>query len=306
VIICDLPMEATMRGGLRQSSRSSQKTAEGERPNRKDRRTRQSFASKKTKDHTVNPSQCSVDETCSPRFISKQKPIEIPSSGKSYSEGLHDDIDRNSFIRTNSSIFFESNPDPTLAMKPIPISPMFEAKPGMLWATEFFGRGGTSGPSSRADNKVEHLMLPDVNAKPNAKRALFSREGTAFSPENTMAMSPISVPGLHTSPPVHSSRGISRPSLSASAIRPSPVKDVHQSELHEETAIEPWAVKIISKYQSKSVVRPKSRCTARLQQEHDAMGGGLMGPPMSLGNAMTKSKSLSHMPGTVASRVAMF
>lgn len=282
-------------GGMNKSSRSR-----CERATRKNMCNRKSSGVAKyiSKDSS-HPSIFSVEETSfSPRFNAKHEKV-ISYLTDPYLESPLEDADRSNFIKTNSSLFFENNPDTNMAMKPIPISPMFEAKPGMTWSAEFFGRGGTSGPSKRTDSK-ETLLLPDLNTKAKSTRPLFSLDSTAAHAQHNMAMSPIFVSNFESSAQLKSSKAegrAARPSLSASAIRPSPVKPVkeaHVSELQSDTAIEPWAVKIISKYQSKSVVRPQSRCTARLQQESDGLGGGLMGPPMGLGS-MAKSKSLSHI-----------
>ena len=257
----------------------------------------------------LNPSKCSVEDAASPRVYLAAK--HTPSSNRLHSTTSSQNESDRVFVCTNSSIFFEPEQRDLSKskMKQIPISPMYDAKPGMVWTSEFFGRGGTSCPSQRSEKS--ELSLPELDNMKHQQgpQPLFSRDA-APSPSSSLSTSPVSIPSVSSSDmscrvkvsSASTRRG--RHARSASHAHPSPVKKASrvqdrlfttERETERESEIEPWAFTIISKYQSEATLRPQSRCTARHQQSSSGIGSG--GPPMGLG-AMIKSKSCSHMVET--------
>jgi hypothetical protein len=186
------------------------------------------------------------------------------------------------FISTSSSMFFEHDNNINIGkMAAIPISPMYAESPTAVnWGPEFFGRGATSLPSARNENS-----LPGLNtSRAKIPRQIFSRQPTASSPTTSeQDVSPRSHPTGLIRPNLQDSKA-----LSSSAIE----------EPRQDSEIEPWAYKIISKYHTESTHRPQSRCTTRLRGDHHSSTG----PPMNIGE-MTQSKSCPalHRTGKLAS-----
>ena len=252
-----------------------------------------------------HPSKYSVEDATSPRayLASRQNPPSVTMNGIPI---IQIDCDR-TFVSTNSSLFYEHKRHDlsTSTMKQIPISPMFEAKPGMVWSKEFFGRGGTSYPSKR--NEWSSLPgLEKTSCKPDSQ-PLFTRDINP-SPRTPLTVSPISLPSTSSadeSPRVDITPSRTQPgrrSRSATNTLPTPVqitttayRATEKSHLTgNEPEIEPWVSSMISKYDTDLSCRPHSRCTARLQQSSSMMD--FTGPPMGLG-AMEKSRSYSYMLG---------
>mmetsp|Transcript_16348 Transcript_16348/g.24646 ORF Transcript_16348/g.24646 Transcript_16348/m.24646 type:complete len:301 (+) Transcript_16348:193-1095(+) len=246
------------------------------------------------------PSKSSVDETTTPRReCSVQRGMKTGRDGYFSCDSLNTDRER-LFVSTSSSMFFEGTHRCSETLVSIPISPMFtEATPGPNWDTEFFGRGATSIPSSRTTTSVNTLpgLKKDNISQP---RQIFSRGNktqaqcqphTARNSGNLyrdVSPSPNSVANSVASAEHDSSQY-------GSSSRPTGLTTKRPDTGSSEVEIEPWAYKIISKYQGASCQRPLSRCTTRLVQ--DPSNQTETAPPLLL-NGMTKSKSCSSMKAT--------
>jgi hypothetical protein len=183
------------------------------------------------------------------------------------------------FISTSSTMFFEHDNNINIGkMVPIPISPMYAAEQtaAVNWGTEFFARGATSLPSARNESS-----LPGLNASKGKipPRQIFSRQPNASSPTAfEQDVSPRSHP-----------TGLIRPTFPVSKSLSSSTIEVPRND----SEIEPWAYKIISKYHTESTHRPQSRCTTRLRGDHQNHAS----PPMNIGE-MSQSKSCPEFKRT--------
>eukprot|EP00602_Paraphysomonas_sp_CaronLab_P010569 CAMPEP_0185031494 /NCGR_PEP_ID=MMETSP1103-20130426/18997_1 /TAXON_ID=36769 /ORGANISM="Paraphysomonas bandaiensis, Strain Caron Lab Isolate" /LENGTH=302 /DNA_ID=CAMNT_0027567037 /DNA_START=94 /DNA_END=1002 /DNA_ORIENTATION=+ len=252
----------------------------------------------------LGPCKNSVDEYSNPRHDMKSKREKAAKLKGGFCDFQTSENDR-LFISTSSTMFFENNnQDHSEKLVSIPISPMYgEVTPGPKWDTEFFGRGATSVPSSRAANTLPGLTEGRKRSEPkqifnrstnsqrqpnSARDSNYTRE---ISPSPCSVANSIQSSDLENSPRSHHS-GSSLSRGATSGMSSGRANTGRSTAVSSEAEIEPWAYRIISKYQDSSYQRPMSRCTTRILQDSDNQAEIV--PPLLL-NGMTKSMSCPTM-----------